>query len=229
MHIGIIPDGNRRYMEKKGIMELEKSYRAGINKFYDFLDWCISLEVDEVTVYALSLENIKNRSDGETGLLFRLFAEHAEDMSTSKRLHDSKVRVVVSGDIDAIRNMKDKRLAERVISDLRKLEESTKGYKKATVNFAIAYGGRQEIINAAKKVVAERLPLTEENLQKNLWVKNDPDLIIRTSESRLSNFMVWQSAYSELYFVDKLWQEFELGDLNKIMDDYKLRDRRFGK
>ena len=108
-------------------------------------------------------------------------------------------------------------------------EESTKDYTNLTLNLAIAYGGRQEIVNAAREAVEHKMDLTEENIQKFLWVKDNPDIIIRTAEERLSNFLTWQSAYSEIYFVDKLWQEFAENDLTGIIQDYNDRERRYGK
>ena len=92
----------------------------------------------------------------------------------------------------------------------------------------MAYGGRQEILNAARKAMAEG-DLTEQSLTNHLWVKDSPEIIIRTSEDRLSNFLLWQAAYSEIYFVDKLWQEFTRADLEKILGDYRGRERRFGR
>jgi undecaprenyl diphosphate synthase len=112
---------------------------------------------------------------------------------------------------------------------MEKLAEVTKDYSNFTLNFAVGYGGRQEIIDAVKKVNSQGLEVNEENIRKNLWVKDYPEIVIRTSEDRLSNFLLWQSAYSEIYFVDKLWQDFKEKDLENIIGDYNSRERRFGK
>lgn len=225
MHIGVIPDGNRRFMKKKGIASLGESYDLGINKFYSFLEWCIDLGVNEVTVYALSTENIQNRGSLEIKTLLTIFSKQALSMLKNERVHKNKIRIRVCGDRDYLADKGGK----GVVKDLEKLEEATNGYDKFTVNLAIAYGGRQEIINAVKKMAAAKKEITEENIKENLWVKDYPDLIIRTSEKRISNFLTWQSAYSEIYFIEKLWQEFEKKDLESILIDYKSRERRFGK
>lgn len=229
MHIGVIPDGNRRFMKKRGIPDLGASYEMGINKFYDVLDWCLDLGVKEVTAYALSTENLQNRGSLEIKTLLTLFSKQAESMRTSERLHNKKVRVRICGDAELLSSAGGKDLGKKLLENLKNLEEATSNYKAVTLNLGIAYGGRQEIIHAANKTASQGLPITEENIRKNLWIKNDPEIIIRTSERRLSNFLVWQSAYSEIYFVEKLWQEFNKSDLEEILSDYRAKERRFGK
>lgn len=228
MHIGIIPDGNRRYMRKRGILSLKDSYQMGIKKFYDFLDWCIDLNINEVTAYALSTENLKNRGRLEIKTLLDLFSKQALSVLNNEKIHKNKVHINICGNKDYLLDT-EKKTGNEAIKNLSRLEDLTKGYNKLTLNLAIAYGGRQEIINSVKNVINSGLELNEENIKKNLWVKSYPEVIIRTAESRLSNFLVWQSAYSEIYFVDKLWQEFEKEDLKDIIDDYNSRERRFGR
>ena len=229
MHVGLIPDGNRRFMAKKHIGNLLTSYDMGINKFYDFLEWCYDLKVNEVTLYALSLENITNRDRKEVETLFSVFNKHALKGLEDKNIHEKKVKVRVCGDQEAIlAKAKDIKVGMEMVKNLARLEEATSKYDKFTLNLAIGYGGRQEIINAVKSALKKGLELTEENIQANLWVKDDPDIIIRTSEERISNFLLWQSAYSEIYFVPKLWQEFGKKDLKKVIEDYNSRERRYG-
>lgn len=228
MHIGIIPDGNRRYMRKKGILNLKNSYEMGIKKFNDFVEWCIDLGVKEVTVYALSMENLKNRSKGEITLLLKLFASQATDLLKSDKIHKNRVHINICGDKEYLANNLNP-IGNDVIKKLDELENSTKNYNDINLNLAIAYGGRQEIVNSVNKIVKEGLEINEKNIEKNLWITTYPDIIIRTAETRLSNFLLWQSAYSEIYFVDKLWQEFEKSDLIKILDDYNSKERRFGR
>lgn len=228
MHIGIIPDGNRRYMKKSGIFSLKESYQMGINKFYDLLEWCIDLNVKEVTVYALSTENLKNRGKREIKTLLNLFSKQALSVFNDKKIHENKVRINIFGNKDYISNTGDK-IGNEVVKNLSRLEDLTKEYSNLTLNLAVGYGGRQEIINSVKNVVNSGLELNEENIRKNLWIKSYPEIIIRTAESRLSNFLLWQSAYSEIYFVDKLWQEFDKEDLKAIIQDYNSRERRFGR
>ncbi len=230
MHVALIPDGNRRFMAKKHIENLLNSYDLGIGKFYDFLKWCHDLGVDEVTIYALSLENLESRGEKELETLYTVFKKHALKGQTDKDLHERKIKISVCGDLDyLVEKSKNRKLAAEMAANLRKLEEATKDYTDFKVNLAIAYGGRQEIIAAAKKTADSGLEVNEENIRSNLWIKSYPDLLVRTSESRISNFMLWQLAYSEIYFVDKLWQEFEKADLEKILLDFKERDRRYGR
>ena len=228
MHIGVIPDGNRRFMKKHRIGSLAASYGMGINKFHQFLDWCIDLKVKEVTLYALSLENMSNRSREEISTLLTLFAEQVVKSLDDEKVHKNNVRIRFCGDrklLPAFNNSAGKRVAE----NMERLEEKTSRYDRLNLNVALAYGGRQEIIHAVKETVDSGEELNENNIQKHLWVKDYPDIIIRTAESRLSNFLVWQSAYSEIYFVDKLWQELEKSDVAGILEDFDGRERRFGR
>ena len=229
MHIGLIPDGNRRYMKKRGILNLMNSYRSGISKFYDFLEWCMKRGVNEVTIYALSMENIKNRGKKEVETLYTVFSEQAKKGLEDRRIHERKIHINVCGDKEYLKNNGNKKLGEELVENMEKLEQSTSDYDKFTLNFAMGYGGRQEIIEAVKKTASSGLEINEKNIRKNLWVKDYPEIVIRTSEDRLSNFLPWQSAYSEIYFVDKLWQEFDEKDLDKIIEDYNSKERRFGK
>jgi undecaprenyl diphosphate synthase len=229
MHIALIPDGNRRYMRKHGILNLMDSYRAGISKFYDFLDWSMKRGVNEVTIYALSLENIQNRGRREIETLYSVFSEQARSILNDKRIHDNKIRVKICGEKQYLAGNVNQELGKELIANMEHLEDATKDYSNVTLNLAVAYGGRQEVINAVRQVAAQNLEFTEENIQRNLWVKSYPEIVIRTAEDRLSNFLLWQSAYSEIYFVDKLWQEFTEQDLDRIIGDYNSRERRFGK
>jgi len=228
MHIGVIPDGNRRFMRKSSIANLEESYQMGINKFHDFLEWCIDLGVNEVTIYVLSTENIENRDKSEIGTLLNLFSSHAINVLNNGRIHDNGVKVNICGDIDYLSGVGNP-IGRNVVENLSNLEDSTKDYNNLELNVAIAYGGRQEIVHAIKNLMESGEEPSEENIRKNLWIKSYPDLIIRTAESRLSNFMTWQCAYSEICFIDKLWQEFRREDLVQILGNYNSRDRRFGR
>ena len=226
MHIGLIPDGNRRFMARNHIMSLLKSYDLGIKKFYDFLQWCSDLSVKEVTIYALSTENILSRGKSEVKTLYSVFNKHAINAVSERRLHDGGISVKVIGDLDMISDDPD---GARMVSNLKKLEDATAKYTDFRLNLAIGYGGRQEIVNAVRKTLEKGLDITEENISDNLWLSSYPDIIIRTSEERLSNFLLWQSAYSEIYFVDKLWQEFEKPDLESILEKYRDKERRYGR
>jgi len=185
--------------------------------------------VKEVTIYALSLENITNRGKREVETLYRVFSEQAKKALNDKRIHEKKIRIKVCGDKESLLQTVDRKLGVELIKSMDDLEEKTKDYNNFTLNFAVGYGGRQEIINAVRNITSKGLEVNEENIRNNLWIRDYPDIVIRTSEERLSNFLLWQSAYSEIYFVDKLWQEFRENDLEKIIDDYNSRERRYGK
>jgi len=216
MHIAIIPDGNRRYMKKQGITDISTAYSSGIQKFKEVTKWCIEFGVKELTVYSLSIENLQRRSKMEIKPLLTLFSREAKKLLRDKEIRRNKVKINICGDRDLLR-----RKNKSLYRNLRKLEEVTRGHKKFTLNLAIAYGGRQEILNAAEMCSYGELPFTENSIREFLWVKSYPDIIIRTAETRLSNFLTFQSAYSKIYFVDKLWQEFEREDLKEIISNFK--------
>ena len=228
MHVGIIPDGNRRYMKKIGIDDLEKAYRLGIDRFYDLVEWCDELGVNEVTIYTLSLENLENRDMEELYILMNLFAENTMKVLSDERMHDREIKVNICGNREYLTEYFGERGVE-LNEKFNKLEDKTSDYGGMKLNLAIAYGGRQEIINACQMIMNNGGEFSEETIQEHLWIKSNPDLIIRTSESRLSNFLLWQSAYSELYFVDKLWEEFKRDDLVDVLEDFGDREKRFGR
>lgn len=228
MHIGVIPDGNRRFMRKKNIVSLINSYNMGIEKFHQFLEWCIDLGVKEITLYALSLENIQNRSYEEVSTLLNLFSDHALRSLDDGRINENRVKINFCGDKKYLLGVGNP-VGKRVVENIEKLEKKTQHHDNIRLNMALAYGGRQEIIQAVDKLMKSGSEINEENLRKHLWVRNYPDIILRTAESRLSNFLLWQSAYSEIYFIDKLWQEIEKDDLSNVIGDYSSRERRFGR
>ena len=228
MHVGIIPDGNRRYMKKIGIDDLEKAYRMGIDRFYDLVEWCDELGVNEVTMYTLSLENLENRGMEELYILMNLFAENTLKVLSDERMHNREIKVNICGNREYLTEYFGERGVE-LNEKFNKLEEKTRDYGGMKLNLAIAYGGRQEIINACQMIMNNGGEFSEETIQEHLWIKSNPDLIIRTSESRLSNFLLWQSSYSELYFVDKLWEEFKRDDLVDVLEDFGDREKRFGR
>ena len=225
MHVGLIPDGNRRYMKNEDI-DLKSAYLQGINKFYDFLEWCVDLGVDDVTIYALSIENIERRSEEELYVLFDIFSKSAEDALNDERIHKNRIRINVCGNKEII-SVKEN--GSNLLDSMNELEASTRNYSEHKLNLAIGYGGRQEIINAAASALDNGLELNPENISKFLWVKDEPDIIIRTGEHRISNFLLWQGAYSEIYFADKLWPDFQREDLMKAIKMYSSIDRKFGK
>ena len=228
-HIAIIMDGNRRYAKSLGLSE-EEGYLMGREKLKELLEWCFELGIKVLTVYAFSTENFK-RSRKEVETLFRLCKQAIEEAKKDNRIHENRVRVNVIGRLDL--------LPEEIRNAARELMEKTKDYKDYVFNVALAYGGRQEIVDAikgiAKDVKEGKIDLdsiNEYTVSSYLYTRDvpDPDLILRTSgEERISNFLLWQLAYSELYFADVYWPVFTKEDFLEAIYTYQQRKRRFGK
>ena len=226
-HIGIILDGNRRF-SKRLMMKPWMGHEWGAKKVEKLLEWIVDLDIKELTLYAFSVENF-DRPKNEFDFLMELFTKEFERTISDKRVYENKVRINFIGRL----NMFPKAVREKMV----KLMEATKHHDKYIVNFAMAYGGRAEIIDAAKKIAKSIKDgsididdINEKIIAKNLYLESEPDLIIRTSgEKRTSGFLLWQGSYAEFLFIDKLWPEFEKEDLVKAVREYKKRDRRFGK
>jgi len=229
-HIAIILDGNRRWASEKA-MNPWVGHHFGAEKIRNLLDWCLELEVKSITLYAFSTENFR-RPKHEIEEIMKLAEEKMREILTDERIHKNKVRVKVIGR----RNLLPSSL-QRLI---REVEDATKDYNEHFLNVALAYGGRAEIVDAAKKI-AEKIEngelrsdvINEEVFENHLYTaylpKQDPDLIIRTSgEERLSGFLLWQCAYSELCFLDVYWPDFRRIDLLRAVRTYQKRKRRFG-
>jgi tritrans,polycis-undecaprenyl-diphosphate synthase [geranylgeranyl-diphosphate specific] len=221
MHVGIILDGNRRFA-KRLMKEPWKGHEYGAKKLEDFLDWSREFGIKQITFYGLSLENLRKRSKKELAFLIKIFKDEFTKLKSDKRIDDNKIRINFIGK----REFFDKEMQEM----MEFLEKKTKKYNNYIINFALAYGGRQEIIEAVKKLVKSKKEINEESFTKELLIQDEPDLIIRTGgEKRTSNFLVWQSAYSEWFFLDKMWPEFTKSDLKKVLKEFSERERRFGK
>ena len=229
-HVAIIMDGNRRYARE--VLKAEntnKGHEMGKDKLKEVLEWCIKADVKVLTVYAFSTENF-SREEEEVDFLLNLIKDMMHSLGDDERIHKNKVRVKMIGDRSIIPDG----LREAVDY----AEDRTKDYGDYHFNVAVAYGGRQEIINAVKRV-AEKVKagemdiddITEESLSVNMYTSDDPDpdLVLRTSgEFRLSNFLIWQMAYSELYFTDIYWPGFRYIDFLRAIRSYQQRNRRFG-
>ena len=230
-HVGVIMDGNRRWARSQNMIPLE-GHGEGAEKVKEFLDWCVELGVKTVTLYSFSTENF-NREEKEVQELMKLFERTLEDVVKSKQIHENHVKVRTIGRINT--------LPQRLQELIHEVEGVTKDYDRYYLNIAIAYGGRAEIVDALRKIAfkvksneIEPEMIDEAVIEANLYTSHlpqpDPDLIIRTSgESRLSNFLVWQGAYSELFIVDVYWPAFRKIDLMRAIRSYQLRHRRFGK
>ncbi|MHA1627222.1 MAG: polyprenyl diphosphate synthase [Candidatus Asgardarchaeia archaeon] len=228
-HIGVILDGNRRYGQMKGLPPF-KSHEVGAKKVEEFIHWVWDLGIKVVTLYTFSMENFR-RSKEEVEEIMNLAKEYFYRITKDERIHKYKVRVRAIGRIDL--------LPKDVREAIRAAEESTKGYNNYFLNIAIGYGGRAEIVDAVRRIakdikkgLIEPDDIGDKVIEKYLYTSGlpDPDLIIRTSgEERLSGFLLWQSAYSELFFCEVYWPEFRKIDLWRAIRTYQRRKRRFGK
>jgi len=226
-HVGIILDGNRRF-SKRLMMEPWKGHEYGAEKVKKLLSWCKELGIKEVTLYAFSMQNF-NRPKIEFNFLMKLFEKSFREAISDPDIHKNKVRFRFIG--------RTYLFPESVQEQIRKVEKETENYSDYIVNFALAYGGREEMIDAIKKIgrlIEEgkitNKEITEELISKNLYMSDEPDLVIRTGgEKRTSNFLIWQSSYSEWIFLEnKTWPEFEKEDLIKCIEEYTSRERRVG-
>lgn len=222
-HVAIILDGNRRFA-KRLMLEPWKGHELGAEKVEKLLDYIKKIGIKEVTLYCLSVENINSRPKHELSYLFKLFRKEFKEMNREK-IKKNKIKIKFIGNLSL--------LPKELQEECKKLEKETENNNEITVNFAIAYGGRQEIINAVKKILENKInpeELNEDLFEQNLSLSSSPDLIIRTGgEKRTSNFLPWQAAYSELFFLDKMWPEFEEQDLVNCVQEFKNRKRNFGK
>ncbi|ADY01987.1 Undecaprenyl pyrophosphate synthase [Vulcanisaeta moutnovskia 768-28] len=232
VHVGVIPDGNRRWARKVGL-PITEAYRIGSDKVEEFLDWSLDFGIKVVTVYVLSTENFLRRSKLELDLLYSLLKEKLIKIRRDVRIHRNRVRVRVIG--------RTWLLPEDVRREIELTEETTADYSDHYLNLAVVYGGRQEIIDAMKKLLIDYnsgkvniSDLDENALFKYLYVNDEPypepDLVIRTGgEHRISNFLLYETAYSELYILNKYWPEITREDLKQAIDEYERRERRFGR
>ncbi|MFT4304668.1 MAG: polyprenyl diphosphate synthase [Candidatus Woesearchaeota archaeon] len=226
-HIGLILDGNRRF-SKKLMKEPWKGHEYGAKKIEELLDWSFELEIKELTLYCFSIENF-NRPKKEFNYLMDLFRKEIPNLLSDKRVNENEIKVNFIGRIE--------KFPDDIKENMVNVMEKTKNHNKFILNFAMAYGGRTEIIDAVKKIVDETKQgkissenIDEEFFKKYLYIQSEPDLIIRTSgEQRISGFLLWQGSYSEYCFCKKLWPEFSKEDFINIIEDFKKRDRRFGK
>lgn len=226
-HIGVILDGNRRWAKEAG-GTTKRGYEAGAAKIRELLTWCDETDVEVVTLWLLSTDNL-NRSEDELIPLLSIVEGAVRDLA-----EDGRWRVHHVGALDALR--------ERTREVLRQAEEMSAGRDGMLVNVAVGYGGRQEIADAVRSLLDKRAAggqtllqvaesLRVEDISEHLYTRGqpDPDLVIRTSgEQRLSGFMLWQSAHSEYYFCEAYWPAFRKVDFLRALRDYAARHRRYG-
>jgi len=229
-HIAIILDGNRRWASGQSLSPWIGHHR-GADKVENLLDWCLRLDVKSITLYAFSTENFQ-RPMGEVEEILRVAGQKLQEILTDERIQKHEVRVKVIGRLGLL----PKSLQEIVLQ----VENATKSFDKHFLNIALAYGGRAEIVDATRKIAqrVEKGEMKPDSIDEALFErylytahmsKQDPDLIIRTSgEERLSGFLLWQCAYSELCFLDVYWPDFRRIDLLRAVRTYQKRKRRFG-
>jgi tritrans,polycis-undecaprenyl-diphosphate synthase [geranylgeranyl-diphosphate specific] len=228
-HIAIIMDGNRRFARELGLKP-NTGHLFGRDKIKEVLEWCFDLKIKNLTLYAFSTENFKRGSD-EVKSLMDLCKEELNKAIEDSHIHKNKVKVNIIGHIES--------LPEEIIKSAKYIMDKTKNYKKYALNIALAYGGREEILQAIKNIASdvknEKISIkdiTKSRISSYLYTRDipDPDLILRTSgEERISNFLLWQLAYSELYFSDVYWPAFQKRDFLKAIRTYQQRKRRFGR
>jgi len=225
-HVAIILDGNRRF-SKRLMMKPWKGHEWGAKKVKKLLEWAHELGIYELTLYTFSAENF-NRPKEEFDHLMNLFSKEFENLKVDNRIDKYGIRINFIGRTGMF--------PENIQTSMKDLMEQTKSHKEHIVNLAMAYGGRQEIIDAAKKIALQvkEGKLDTESIDLDvftqyLYLKSEPEIIIRTGgERRLSNFLLWQSGYSELFFLDMMWPEFEKEDFVKVLAQFNKRNRRFG-
>lgn len=230
-HIGIVLDGHRRHAREEGLPTYTASYRVGMERLEEFLGWADELEIPAVTAWLLSRENL-SRPPGELDPYFEVLTELFGRLPSLCEEYDMAIKFIGSLDL----------LPDQLVASAKAAEEAHP-HGARRLNVAMGYGGRQEIVDAAKDLVASLLDegvdpadvpaqIDADSLANHMYSSDlpDPDLLIRTSgESRLSGFLLWQSAYAEFVFVDVNWPAFRRVDFLRALRDFTSRDRRFGK
>jgi tritrans,polycis-undecaprenyl-diphosphate synthase [geranylgeranyl-diphosphate specific] len=226
--VGVIMDGNRRWARGEGRLFWE-GHREGKAKVKEFLEWCTDIGIRNVVLYSFSAENFKRASQEVTELM-RLFKEGFEELSREPTIMERGVRIRVIGNLST--------LPQEVQDVIKLVEKRTEGNRNYDLAFAIAYGGREEILHACRAIARDiqdgRIKvedISEDVFRRHLYASDipDPDMVIRTSgEQRLSGFLPWQATYSELFFVDVHWPAFRRIDFLRLIRSYQQRERRTG-
>ena len=225
-HVAIIMDGNGRWAKERGLPRLE-GHRSGAESVREVMEACIELGVEYLTLYAFSSENW-SRPEAEVSALMTLLNRFLDEKA--KDLDRQGVRLQVIGQLD--------RLPEKTRALIERIKARTAGHEKMTLVLALSYGGREEIVSAARSLAEDAVAgkISPEDIDCDLFASRlqtagipDPDLLVRTSgEMRVSNFLLWQISYAEMVIVKKFWPDFRQGDLFEAVEEYKRRHRRFG-
>ncbi|MCT1491969.1 isoprenyl transferase [Corynebacterium sanguinis] len=229
-HIAVMADGNRRWARQVGYTDVSHGHRAGAAKIGELVRWSAEMDIDVVTIYLLSTENLQ-RTTEEVELLFDIISDVVADLAAE----DYSCRIKLVGHLEL--------LPPEVAERMQRSAAATSAKRGLSVNIAVGYGGRQEIVDAVRTLLGDELAagtaaeglasrVTVDSIGENLYTSGqpDPDLVIRTSgEQRLSGFLLWQAAYSEIWFTDTYWPAFRKIDFLRALRDYSQRSRRFGK
>lgn len=226
-HIAIIMDGNRRFAKKNSLAE-GKGHEKGAEKLADVIKWCLEAKIKELTLYTFSMQNF-NRDKKEVDGLLGLFRKHFDKLKDDKKITENKIRIKVIG--------RKYLFPEDLQKSILEIEQKTEEHDNLTINFAMAYGGREEIVDAAK-LIAEEVKfnnISVEEIDENmfaqkLYLNSNPEIVIRTGgDHRTSNYLPWQTVYSEWFFTESLWPEFSEKEFLEIINKFNERERRFGK
>ena len=218
-HLALIMDGNRRWAKKRSLQPW-KGHEEGRDTLEIILNFCREKNIPEITLYTFSLQNFK-RSKQEVEFLLKLLKHTFQSDKYVSQLHDHQVQVHFLGRL----HLFDKDLQEI----LQTLEKETQDYDKYRLNICLAYGGREELVDAVRALVEANEDVSEEAIAKHLYLSSEPDLIIRTGgEHRTSNFLPWQSTYSEWFFIPEKWPEVTPEILDTIFKEFEARERRYG-
>ncbi|MCB9358763.1 di-trans,poly-cis-decaprenylcistransferase [Candidatus Woesearchaeota archaeon] len=231
-HIAIVMDGNRRF--SKRLMQMPwQGHAHGAKKLKEVMEWCKEKKIHELTLYTFSYENF-DRPEKEFNFLMELFRkEFKELMDNEAELEKNKLQIKFIGRLEKFpKDIQD--MMHEIMQKTQKFSDAEGSYK---VNFAMGYSGRVEIADAMKKMIddydsgnLEGDAINQDTIKRYLYLDSEPEIIIRTGgEKRLSNFLLYQSGYSELFFVDSLWPEFSKEEFDNIIDEFENRERRFGK
>ncbi|RZP11326.1 MAG: di-trans,poly-cis-decaprenylcistransferase [Candidatus Poseidoniales archaeon] len=228
-HVSIIMDGNRRFAWGSNIGR-DMGHHHGKEKLKEVMDWILDLGIPYLTVYALSTENMRERPEDELESLYDLYIAGLDEIAEDPRIHSRGVKVQAVGRLES--------LPSRVREAIERAESRTADYSDFLFTVCLAYGGREEIIDAVREVAEDHAngelaleSIDSAQISARMYTADlpDPDLVIRTSgEERISNFLLWQIAYSELHFTDVHWPSFSKNDLYEALESYQSRRRRYG-
>lgn len=226
-HIALIPDGNRRWARARGLPGW-KGHWASEKTLDNFLDWCLEYGIRHVSIWGGSTENLSKRPKKEIEELYKVYYTFLKKWVSKKTILDKyQIKVRFIGDLS--------KLPPKIVKLMGKIMQKTSKYQKRFLNILINYGGKFELIEAFKKIAAKmmeigKIEITEKDIEKNLFVSNPVDLVIRTGgQSRLSNFMLWQSSYSEMYVTKTLLPDFSKKEFVKALEWFSSQQRNFGK